>query len=371
VLVLASIWMPSAGAAPATVEVKVGIPLSLTGAVAFAGTKMRKAMELAVDEVNRRAFLGSMRINAIWQDDQSDQSQAIDVTRRLALRDRVHTIVGYVASNICKAALPVANELKVPTLNADCVAPDLEKIGPYIFRSVVPYNPFVEQMIATLAKDRGWKRGAVIFVQDNDALVSVSRTIQEAYRKNGIEVVGVEAVPRSSDTDFSAQLTKIAAQRPDVLAIMLIGGQSGPAIVQARQAGMTQTNFIGEQNLNSAEVLRIAGKAAAGSYFPAHWYLRSENPRNLLYVSAYRTRYHEDPDVFATNGYTGVWVLAHALKAAGKPDREAIRAALDSLREVPTVFGNGKLRMHDRAVELEAIILTVTEDGQVVPYRSK
>ena len=34
-------------------DIKIGVPLSLTGPIAFAGTKMKDAMELAFDEVNK------------------------------------------------------------------------------------------------------------------------------------------------------------------------------------------------------------------------------------------------------------------------------------------------------------------------------
>jgi branched-chain amino acid transport system substrate-binding protein len=348
-----------------TVEVKIGIPLSLTGSVAFAGTKMQKAMELGVEQVNESGFLGSMEFVPIWEDDQSDQSQAIDVTRKLALQDEVAAIVGYTASNICQAALPVANELKVPTLEADCVAPDLEDIGPYIFRSVVPYNDFVVNMIDQLAEQMDLERGAIIYLEENPVFVAMRPDVEEAFKQNGIEVVAVESVPSGSDTDFSAQMTKIAATDPDVLAILVLGGQSGPAAVQARQAGMTDTIMIGEQNLNSNEYLRIAGPDAVGTFFPAHWSLKADHEMNVEYVEAYREKYDEDPDLFGTNGYAAIWAMAHAIKQAGTADREAIRDALDNLGTMPSVFGDGTLRLVDRAAVLDPTIMTIQEEGEI------
>ena len=116
------------------------MPLSLSGSVAFAGIKMKEAMELAFEEVNSSGYLGTMKLVPVWADDRSSQPQGISVTQQLALRDNVSAIVGYTASNICLASLPVAQELKVPTLQSDCVVPGLDNIGNYVYNGVRPYR---------------------------------------------------------------------------------------------------------------------------------------------------------------------------------------------------------------------------------------
>src|SRR3954468_15685871 len=84
-------------------EVKIGVPLSLSGSVAFAGTKMKDAMDLAFDEVNKSNYLGQIKLVPVYADDRSSQPQGISVTQQLALRERVAAIVSYTASNICQA----------------------------------------------------------------------------------------------------------------------------------------------------------------------------------------------------------------------------------------------------------------------------
>ena len=206
-----------------------------------------------------------MKIDPIFVDDHSDQASTIDVTTRLITADQVAAITGYSVSNLCQAGLPVAQQNSVPTVEADCVAPGIVDIGNYIFASVIPYDSFVASMIDTLAKDSTLhlKKAGIIYLQANPVFADETKVMEKAFAKNGIKVVGVEAVPSTSDSDFSAQLTNLASKGVDALAVLLLGGQSGPAIAQARQAGMTQTNtiIVGEQNLNSAEVLRTAGSA--------------------------------------------------------------------------------------------------------------
>lgn len=352
-------------------EIKIGVPLSLSGPVAFAGTKMKDAMELAFDEVNASGFLGAMKLAPVWADDRSSQPQGISVTQQLALRDNVSAIVGYTASNICLAALPVAQELKVPALQGDCVVPGLNKIGNYVYSAVRPSDSFVIQLIDKLVPARGIKTAAVLYQRENPVFTNLQGVVSKAFEKNGVKMVGVEAVTSGGDVDFSAPLTSIAGQKPDALAIMLLGGQVGPAMVQARKAGMDKTIFVGEQNFDSVEVRRVAGPASDNSYYPSHWFAASPVARNVEYVKAYRQRYNREPDTFSTNGYNSVWMLAQIIKKAGSGDREAIRAAMESVGDMDTVFGvSGKTRFEERVVELTPFFFRMNADGTVSEFKN-
>ena len=359
--------------------VKVGVPLSLSGPVAFAGVKMRQAMELSFDELNGE--LDGFEVEPVWEDDRSDQATAIDVTTNLAQREQVSAIVGYTASNICEAALPVAQEYGVPTVQSDCVVPGLSDIGENIFSAVMPYDDFVTEMIGTLANDPDLEieRAGILYLQENPVFENMQKVMTEAFQANGIEVAGVEPVPSGEDADFSAQLTKLANQDIDVLGVLLLGGQSGPAIVQARQSGLQDAVIVGEQNLNSIEVLRTAGKDAANTFYPTHWTPLAEFDRNQEYIAAYEERFGEEPDTFATNGYMGVQLLGEALKEVGPPSeyggteeyRTAIREALAGLDEVDSVFGTGTMQLENRQVVIDSVLIRVDENGEATLYESK
>lgn len=358
-----------AGAASAQ-EIKIGVPLSLSGPVAFAGTKMKDAMDLAFDEINTSNYLGSMRLVPVYADDRSSQPQGISVTQQLALRDRVAAIVGYTASNICQASLPVAQELKVPALQADCVVPGLNRIGEYVYSAVRPSDRFVEDLIAKVVPQKQIKTAAVLYQRENPVFSNLQGVVSRAFEKQGVKMVASEAVTSGAEADFSAQLTSIAATKPDVLAILLLGGQVGPAMVQARQAGLGNTIFLGEQNFDSVDVRRVAGKAAEGAVYPSHWFAESPVPQNQKFVKAYRERFSRDADTFSANGYNAVWMMAQVIKRAGSGDREAIRKALEAPEDFDTIFGTaGKTRFEDRQVSLTPFFFTVGKDNAVIQMK--
>ncbi|HKS61580.1 MAG TPA: ABC transporter substrate-binding protein [Xanthobacteraceae bacterium] len=372
-LVIAGALTVVAGAPSASAEdIKIGVPLSLSGSVAFAGTKMREAMELAFEEVNSSGYLGANKLVPVWADDRSSQPQGISVTQQLALRDNVSAIVGYTASNICLASLPVAQELKVPTLQSDCVVPGLDAIGNYVYNGVRPYESFVLELVDKLVPAKQIKTAAVIYLRENPVFTRLAPAITKAFEKNGVKVVATEAVTGGGDADFSAQLTAIANTKPDILAILTLGGQVGPVMVQARRAGMEKTLFIGEQSFDSADVRRIAGPNAAGAYYPSHWFADSPLPRNQAYVKAYRAKYNRDPDTFATNGYNGVWLIAQIVKKAGSGDRAKILAAMESPGVYETVFGTeGKTKFENRMLTMTPFFFTIGADGKIARFEGK
>lgn len=364
---------PATGQAQGTLPdvIKLGAPLSLSGTSAFAGTKMQKGMQVAEEMINSSGFLGNSKLQLLFEDDGSQKSQAIDVTRKLAVQDKVPAIVGYTASNMCTAALPVAQELKVPTLNADCVAPNLEKIGEYISRLAIPYTAFIQQEVPKVAPALGAKTYAVIYTKENDGLRALVPLFHQLLDAQGLKLVDEETVASEASNDFSTQLTKIAATKPDILVVLLSGAPSANAVLQARQAGMDKVYFLGEQNLNTAEMLRIAGKEAHGAIFPAHWFALARNDENQKFMAAYKAKWKEDPDIFAANGYQGVWLLARVIKKVGSVDREAIKNALINTDEMPSIFGDGKVKLVDRVAQLSAVILTIDNSGSIVLWTAK
>ena len=64
------------------------------------------------------------------------------------------------------------------------------------------------------------------------------------------------------------------------------------------------------------------------------------SPRNQQFIGAYRTRFGVDPDQFAAQAYTGVYLMATAIRDAGTTsDPRAVRDALERVQNVDTPLG--------------------------------
>lgn len=361
----------ASGGGSESTTVKVGVPLSLSGPVAFAGVQMQKAMKLGFEDANASLKDLGVQLEAVFADDKSDQPTAIDVTRRLAQQDQVAAIAGYTASNICQAALPVAQQLKVPTLNADCVIPDLVKIGDYVFRSAEPLDPALLLMAKQLKPKLEIQQFASITTQENPASVNTAKVLADGLTRAGASSVDAESVRSAGTTNFRSELTRIASKNPEALIVAVLGGQAGQVMVQARQSGL-DVPFIGEQNLGSSSVTDIAGKAADNTYFATYWNPTGGTPANEKFIKEFRSRYSSEPDTFAANGYAAVEVIAAAVRKAGKPGddvnayREKLKAALTNLGQVDSIYGDGSLTMQDRAARMGAVVVKLNAAGKGV-----
>src|SRR5262249_20047996 len=111
-------------------------------------------------------------------------------------------------------------------------------------------------------------------------------------------------------------------------------------LVQARRAGLNNVPIVGSNAFNSDTVLRSAGDAAEGLIVGSAWSVARATARNQQFVAAYRARYGVDPDQVAAQAYSGVYILAAALKQAHTAtDARAVRNALEQTHDLDTPLG--------------------------------
>ena len=97
----------------------------------------------------------------------------------------------------------------------------------------------------------------------------------------------------TGDQDFTAQLTNIKAQNPDVIFAPGNFTESALLIKQARQLGIT-TQFIGADTWETPEFIEIGGDAVEGAEFST--FFATEKPitaESTTFLDAYRAKYNK------------------------------------------------------------------------------
>jgi branched-chain amino acid transport system substrate-binding protein len=149
-----------------------------------------------------------------------------------------------------------------------------------------------------------------------------------AAKKAGLKVLDSEAFG-SRDTDFSAQLTKIKALKPDAVGIAALVEPTAGVLLQARALGFgKETLFIGGNGANSPKLGQIAGAAADGLIVGSPWFIGKQDPVNVAFVAAFRKKFGRDPDQFAAQAFDTLKIVAAAIDRAGAPDPVKLREAL-------------------------------------------
>ncbi len=117
--------------------------------------------------------------------------------------------------------------------------------------------------------------------------------------------------------DFSAQLAKLRAQKPDAIVLGTLAEEAAAILRQGRQLGIdSKTTFIGCNANISAKLFELAGPAASGIIVGAAWFAGYDSPRSKAFVEAYRKRYGTTPDIYAARGYDAAYLLAEAIRRA-------------------------------------------------------
>ncbi|MDB5620177.1 ABC transporter substrate-binding protein [Tardiphaga sp.] len=320
---------------------KVGLVQSTTGgSAALYGTEQKQAIELAFAELNAGNTLNGIRLQALHSDDGADRGQTVNIFQRLIRQDKVIAILGPTLSNSAFAADPLAQQAGIPVIASSNTAPNVTKIGDFIFRTSVPEDQVFPTVLSYAVKKHGIKRVALIYGLD-DALTRGAHDVQKkAVADLKLEQVGIESYQRG-DVDFSAQLTKIRAQNPDAIILGTLAEEAAAILRQARQLGIdNKIVFIGCNANISAKLFELAGPAANGIIVGATWFAGYDSPRSKAFVAAYQKRYGSTPDIYAAQGYDAAHLIAEAIRRADSvTDSKLIRNKLAEITDFDGVLG--------------------------------
>ena len=364
----AAALLASRAHAQAPADIPVGVPMALTGPYAFVGVPIRNGIITALEQANAENKLHA-KIRIVEADTNSDKGQAVTLTNRMATVDKVLLMLGPTSSIEGTAAAPVANDLKLPMFTS-AVSADVLKAGPWSFKVTASPADIMAELGRHAAGPMGVKRAVFVFNRDNDGFVAQKNATRDTMKASGVAVLGEEGI-LGSDTDFVALATKLAEGGADCIYVGSPAEQGANLIVQARQAGLADTvRIIAPPSMASGAFTRAGGKAVEGTVVVADYFEGADTPVNKAFIAAYRARHKQAPDNWAAVGYTLGSLTVDVLRAAGPgADRERVRAAFATVKDVPTVLGNGGYTLGpDRAPRYGAAIIAV-KSGAFVSVR--
>jgi len=342
---------------------EVGIPVgqfgSLTGAQATFGQSTDNGVRLALDEVNAAGGILGQPLRLITKDNQSKPGETSTAVRELITRNKVVALIGEVASGRSLEAAPIAQRSGIPMITPASTNEKVTEAGDHIFR-VCFIDPFQGTVCAKFARKLGAKKAAVLTDVSKDYSLGLAKSFKEEFLKEGGVITGQQSYS-GGDKDFSAQLTAVKADNPDIIFLPAYYTEAPLIIRQARQLGIT-VPFIGGDGWDSPELVAVGGPAVEGCYFSNHFSNQSTDPKVVEFVKAYRAKYNTDPDAMVALGYDSLKLLADAMKRAGTTDPAKVTAALAATKDFDGVTGKITLDAH-RNPNKPAVILQV-KDGK-------
>jgi branched-chain amino acid transport system substrate-binding protein len=364
-LVVAAALAATVQAARAAETIKIGAALSMTGPAAVYGATQKAGIEAAVAEVNKGGQLKGVTLEAVFEDDASTKEQGIAVFQRFINKDKVSAIIGPTLSNTATAADPLAQGAGVPVVAVSNTAPKgITDIGDFIWRVSLTEGQVIPGALGRLKAKLGFKTAGVLYGNDDAFTQAGYNVMKAALEAQGITVVGTQTFAKP-DRDYAAQLTALKALAPQILMVSALAENAAGIVAQARQLGWN-VPIMGGNGFNSPAFIKNAGPAAEGVYVGTAWNKISADATNQAFLATMKAR-GIDPDQFCAQSYTGVLVIAEAIRLSGKGGRGDIRAGFLKLKDLPTPLGKFSfLETRDGSHEPT---VQVVKDGkfQIVP----
>jgi branched-chain amino acid transport system substrate-binding protein len=352
-------------AAQAAGKLKVGFMVPATGTYAALGTAIENGFKAYVDEKGGK--LGGREIEYVKVDDESDPSKAVDNVNKLIKRDKVDVLVGTVHSGVAMAMAKVAREtnttLIVPNAGADAVTGAM--CAQNIFRS--SFSNWQVGYATGEAMARKGHKTAVTITHKYAAGAEMVKGFTDAFTKAGGKVLKDLSLP-FPNVEFQAQLTEIAATKPEAVFSFFAGGAGAKFVKDYNAAGLKKsiplygTGFLTEEGGADAEGVQTALHYADGLNTPR------DNSFRLAYVKAYKTQ----PDVYAVQGFDAAQILDIGLSATkGDIGKKAEFAAAVRAATIDSPRGKFKLSASHNPVQDMYLRKVSGKDNVVVEVISR
>jgi branched-chain amino acid transport system substrate-binding protein len=320
-------------------EIKLGAVVSLSGPASGYGTSIQRGIDLAVEEINEGNFITpDADLLIVYEDDETNPEQAATAFTRLIEEEEVVGILGPTLSTAAFAADPIAQQAGVPVIATSNTANGITEMGSYIFRSSLPEAFVIPNTLGAVVEATGATSVFMVYDEVDAFTRSGYETMSAAVRQQAIRVAGTETFSTGAD-DFEAIIEAIEEAEPDLILVSALLAEASGFLTELRAAGI-DTPVMGGNGFNSATLAVQAEEAAEGAVSGAAWSLVSPYPENESFVEHYQETYDSDPDQFAAQAYTGVYLYAHALRNSCSTIHSNVRNALSELRLIPTPLGS-------------------------------
>lgn len=329
---------------------------------------MKRAAEMAVDEINRAGTLGGRRLQLVVLDDSARSARAITVADSLRRDPRVVAVIGHLTSAPTIAAAGIYNSGSNPVveLSPSASSPDLSGIGPYTFR-VCATDLAHGTALAQYASERLGVRSVAIIYQNDDYGRGIVGTFRAEFTRRRGTITEQDPVLGGA-TDPAPYVERI--QRDGRAGAVMVAGDRATAsrvLRLMRQRGL-DLPLLGGDALTG---IQDEGAIAEGVYLTSNYLPERPGPANQAFVEAYAAAYGGDrPDHRGGGAYDAVHLIADAIRARGA-SRRAIRDYLATVGATGGVAAyegvTGRIEFNELGdVPSKSVVVGVIRGGRIV-----
>jgi branched-chain amino acid transport system substrate-binding protein len=353
------------GASDGPVEIHIAHIADLTGPAKTSNEAHVRGMDLALDVL---AEQGDITIDIERRDTSGDVARATSTMTELANDDSIVWQFGPANTGEFFAAIPIADQLKMPMDSVSSGGVFTDEFNDYTFRTSFAENAATSALLDYLSDDLHASKIAAAYANDNDFSKTSAEYFIDAAGDAGIDVTTKQTFS-SQDISYSTQAAEIASGHPDAVYVAT-NINAGLLIKAIRDAGYDGP-IVGTNNTfhTPSNVYDTSGGETQDIYFVSPFDPNDPRPEVQDFVTRFHAKYPGiEPTVQDALGYDSLMILAKAaLSVDGDITRESLREAFGNV-EYDGVTGAGMtFPDHKGDVARENIkIMTIEAPGVAV-----
>jgi len=334
------------GATPGAAQesIKLGFVSTFSGPTAVIGAHMRNSFDLALDHLRRK--MAGKPVEVIYEDDQQKPEIGLQKSQKLIQSDHVDFVAGYIWSNVLLASFKPIIEAQTFLISANAGPHQLagEQCSPFFF-STSWQNDQTPQAMGEYMNQKGVKSAFLLgpnYAAGKDMLNGVRAT----YKGN---IVAEELTRWPDQLDFSAELSKVRAAKPDAVFVFYPGAAGVQFLTQYVQSGLKGQIPLYTAFTIDETTLPLQKDLALGVPGAQEWVNDLPNEANKKYVGDYRTKHNATPSFYGAQAYDAANLINSAVIAVhgdvSKKDamREEMRKANYASVRGPYRYGNNQI----------------------------
>lgn len=342
-------------------EIKVGLPISLTGKYDVLGMRNLQGARLwaewasenggvYIKEANKK-----LPVKVIWYDTKSDKDTTIKLTEKLINEDQVSFLLGPYGSSLTLASAAITEKYGKLMFSHSGASDKIWSQGyKYVIGVLTPSSYYYKSTMELLATLKPPAKSLALITEDNPFNLSIRKGIKKWAEELGFEIAFDEVYP-APPTDLSPILSKVKRLAPDAI---LASSHFKDGALLARQAAelgvYTKFFALGSAPSTLEWWNAVGAQGARYTVATSQWEpIDAPDPARFAnwfgpkmtgneFNAWYKKRWGKPTDFRGTQAFAAGLVLQWAIEKAGSLDADKVRAALNDM-DIMTLYGRSMI----------------------------
>jgi branched-chain amino acid transport system substrate-binding protein len=289
--------------------------------------------------------MGGKPVEVIYEDDQQKPEVGVQKSQKLIESDKVDFVVGFIWSNVLLASLKPIVDSQTFLISANAGPSQIagEQCSPYYF-STSWQNDQTPQAMGEYMNQKGVKTAFLMgpnYAAGKDMLTGVRSTFKG-------QVIGEELTRWPDQLDFSTELSKVRAAKPEAVFVFYPGAAGVQFLTQYVQSGLKGQIPLYTAFTIDETTLPLQKDLALGVPGAQEWVNDLPNDANKKFVADYKAKHGKGPSFYGAQSYDAANLVNSAVVAVNgdlsKKDamRDAMRKANYASVRGPYKYGNNQ-----------------------------